>query len=169
MISQLERLKERSIQFTIEIIQRRLSDDLVESLIQLDEKFRDSVFLYKDIENKNDLKSLKELIYSNREKLSEELFDDCKEELKEIGEDIKWKNSKDGKRVLELEDWVLTTREILKANDFKNIFIGRDFIDPLVLIISGVVANEMQAKKLKEKIKELNPPAQPKYIIELPE
>lgn len=170
MSDQIARLREKSIQFTIEMVKKRLDDFLIAEMVDTDDTFKEAKILFKDIETREDLKILKEFIKLSKSKLSSDLYENCVEELREITDDLKWSNSKEGMKVMKLEEWVINARKHLQNFDeFKNVFIGRSLMDPLVLRISGVLDNESQKEKLKEVIKQLNPPAQPEYIIEKPE
>jgi hypothetical protein len=170
MNAQIERLKGKSIQFTIEMVKKRLDDFLIDEIVDTDDTFKEAKILFKDIETREDLKILKDFVKANKSKLSNDLYESCKEELKEITDDLKWSNSKEGMKVMKLEEWVINVRKHLQGFDeFKNIFIGRSLMDPVILRISGVLDSESQIEKLKEIIKHLDPPAQPEYIIEKPE
>jgi hypothetical protein len=169
MNSQIERLKEKSIQFTLEMVKKRLDDFLIDEIIETDDKFKEIEILFKDIETHADLKILKDFFKLNKSKLSKDLYENYIEELREITSDLKWSNSKQGIQVLKLEEWVINARKAFaEVDEFKTVFIGRSMIDPTLLIISGVLNGALQEEKLKEKIEYLNPPTQPKYIIETP-
>lgn len=169
MSAQLERLKEKSIQFTIEMVKKRLDDFLVHDITEADDKFKEAEILFKDIESKEDLKILKDFFKNNKSNLPKHLYEDCIEDLREITNDLKWSTSKQGIEVLNLEAWVINARkQLADIAEFKTIFIGRSMIDPTWLIISGILDSESQEEKLKEKINQLNPPSQPRFFIEKP-
>jgi hypothetical protein len=169
MNTQIERLKQKSIQFTLEMVKNRLDDFLIDEIIETDDEFKEAKILFNDIENNADLKILKGFFKLNKRKLSKELYENCIEELREITSDLKWSKTKEGIQVLNLEEWVINARtSFADFDEFKTIFIGRSMIDPTLLIISGVLGSGLQEEKLKEKIKYLSPPTQPEYIIERP-
>jgi len=170
MDPQIERLKGKSFQFTIEMVKKRLDEFLIDEIIEADDNFKETKILFKDIENKEDLRALKDFFKLNRSKLSKNVYESCIEELREIASDLKWSNSKEGIQVQNLEAWVINARkDLARFDEFKTVFIGRSIMDPTLLIISGVMDSELQEEKLKEKIKDLNPPARPEYILEKPQ
>jgi hypothetical protein len=142
---------------------------MISDLINAAEELEDEPLLTRDINSKEDLKQLKEFVKSISTKIDKILFDDVKDELREIADDFKWSGSSQGKPVMKLEAWVISAREKLLAYPkFQNVFIGRDFFDPTVLIVSGVVVNDAASKKLADLVKEWQPPVEAKYIIEYP-
>lgn len=167
MSNQIERLKGKSIQLVMPMVKKRLSETVIEDIIAVDEKFRDAEILFQDIESKETLGALKAFLLLHKAQLGRHLYDYCAEELREMSSDLKWSRSKQGKAVLALEAWVATARQQLSASDgFESIFIGRDWNDPEVLIVSGVLNEASQQEHLKEEIRTLNPPVEPVYIIE---
>lgn len=166
---QIERLKQRSIQFTLQLVQKRFSEDLIIQLINEVPDLENESLLYQDINSKEDLKKLKEFVKSISSKLDKTILEDLKEELREMADDFKWSMSDQGKAVMKLEAWVISAREQLATHPgFENVFIGRDLMDPLLLIVSGVVQDDADGKRLVDLIKEWKPPVTPKYIIEHP-
>src|SRR5688572_25874496 len=122
---QFERLKEKSIQFTMPLVQTRLSDELLKRIIEINDEFSKVEILSKDIETQNTIHNLKRFLELNRHEFTKDLIEDFKEELKEISDDLKWKNSKVGKAVLLLEKWVLDTRAFLDQQiEFKMVLVG---------------------------------------------
>lgn len=169
MSNQIERLKGKSIQITMPLVTKRLSEVATDDIIAADQKFRDAEILFQDIESKEALDALKAFLLSHKSQLGKALYDDCVEELREMSSDLKWSKSKQGKAVLALENWVVNARQQLSLKDgFDSIFIGRDWNDPEVLIVSGVLNDDSQ-EFLKKEIRRLNPPVEPAYIIEKPE
>ena len=166
---QIERLKAKSIQFVMELVQKKLDDLLVSRIIEIDDSFKEIEILFKEIRSKEDLKSLKDFFKHNISRLPKDLYEDCSEELKEITDDLKWSKSKQGIEVLNLEEWVNNTRKhLVEFEEFKAVFIGRSLIEPTLLIVSGVLNNESHEAILKEKINQLNPPSHPNYVLEKP-
>lgn len=167
MNQKLEALKELSIQFSVELVKKRLSEDVIDSLLEKNNQSRDAEILFKDVETKEDLKSLRSFLESAKAVIGSGLYSECKEELSEIRDDLKWSATTEGKQIVLLEAWVIQARSRLAENQkFKTIFIGRSFVDPLKLVVSGILENELEITWLKETIALLNPPVEPKYIIE---
>src|SRR5687768_13492144 len=117
MVTQIERLKQKSIQFTIVMVQKRLDEFLVHEILETDDNFKETEILFKDIQTKEDLKTLKEFFKTHKSKFSRTVYQSCTEELREITSDLKWSNSKEGKEVVNLEEWVLNARKFLSGFD----------------------------------------------------
>lgn len=167
MINQVEKLKGKSIQFTMPLVKKRISKPVIDEVVAVDPKFRDVAILFQDIETKEALDTLKAFFQSHKAQLGRGLYDYCAEELREMSSDLKWARSKQGKAVLALEDWVVRAREHFSGKSgFEFIFIGRDWNDPTVLIVSGVLNDGAQQDALKKEIHMLKPPVEPIYMIE---
>lgn len=101
-----------------------------------------------------------------KEILPEDLFEETRSEVTEICDDYKWRNSKDGKLVLQIEDWIKEAR-LCVATDFhsEHIYIGRSFIEPVSLIVGGYV-KELRTKAMIEScLNDMNPPIAIEYRI----
>src|SRR5688572_6813159 len=169
MDTQLERLRDKSIQFTIPLNQTRLSDFLIEEILNCNPEFSENKILFKEIDNKADLTRLRDFLKLNKSRLNKHLLDYCSEELREIASDLKWRASREGLFIMTLEEWVISARrQLIEKGDLKAIFIGWDYFDPASLVISGVIESEEQEANLKKRISQLAPPAIPKYILERP-
>jgi len=78
---------------------------------------------------------------------------------------LKFRDSKDGKLIIEIENWVQHNRESLPQMKPSKIFIGRSFIDPKKLIIGGLL-NGQKEMEIIEFFREKNPPVEPEYKFE---
>ena len=88
--------------------------------------------------------------------------------MKEICEDYTWIHSKEGEKILQIEQWIKKTRCNL-ASDYPNamIYIGRSFINPISLIIGGFVENQNTEELFKKYFNNLRPPINIDYKISL--
>lgn len=85
-----------------------------------------------------------------------------------ICEDYTWIHSKEGEKILQIEQWIKKTRCNL-ASDYPNamIYIGRSFINPISLIIGGFVENQNTEELFKKYFNNLRPPINIDYKISL--
>ena len=96
--------------------------------------------------------------------LPENLFEETKSEVREICDDYKWLNSKNGKLILKIEKWIKEARHCI-AIDFPSeyIYIGRSLFDPISLIVGGYV-KELRTKTMIEScLNNVNPPIAIEY------
>ncbi len=165
MTSRIEALKQRSIQFEIDLVKDRLTDELLEELAEAVPEFSQLAILSAPVTTKAELKTLTDLVKEFRQRMPSTLREDLRDELAEIREDLNWILSKQGKAVADLESWVRSARVEMK--EFQSVFIGRSFNDPMILIINGVVADEIERMRVVDRIETLQPPVKPQYGIEL--
>ena len=153
--------KESTIQYDVfELMKkhlRKLNSSNIEKLL--------SLF---PIRNKSQISEVKNLLNTIKEILPKELFSDLKNEVKEICEDYTWIHSKEGEKILQIEQWIKKTRCNL-ASDYPNamIYIGRSFINPISLIIGGFVENQNTEELFKKYFNNLRPPINIDYKISL--
>ena len=79
-----------------------------------------------------------------------------------------WIHSKEGEKILQIEQWIKKARCSL-TSDFPNamIYIGRSFINPVSLIIGGYVENQSIEEFFKKYFNNLCPPIKIDYKISL--
>ena len=111
---------------------------------------------------------VKNLLNTIKADLPKEIFGELEDEVKEICIDYKWIYSKEGEKILQIEQWIKKARCNL-ASDFPNamIYIGRSFINPVSLIIGGFVENQNIEDLLKKYFNNLRPPIKIDYKISL--
>lgn len=165
MTSRIEILKQQTIQYEIELVQERLTDDLVEELIGVLPELKGQIILNAPVTTKAELRALTDFVKEFRQRLPSALREDLRDQLAEIREDLNWALSKEGKAVVQLESWVRSTRAELK--DLETVFVGRSWKDPLVVIVNGVVPSEDERLDVIARIGSLKPPFAPQYEIEV--
>lgn len=161
--------KESTIQYDIsELLQTDLSDDIKKHLRKLNSSNIEKLLSLFPIRNKSQISEVKNLLNTIKEILPKELFSDLKDEVKEICEDYTWIHSKEGEKILQIEQWIKKTRCYL-ASDYPNamIYIGRSFINPISLIIGGFVENQNTEELFKKYFNNLRPPINIDYKISL--
>lgn len=164
-MDKFEILKSNTIQYTIEMNKLRLSEVVLENIANTEIDAASTEILNVDIETKENLKELIKFIDSNKRFLKKGLYDYCLEEYREIKDDLKFRNSTDGKLIIDIENWVQENREYLAELNPSKIFLGRSFVDPKKLIIGGIL-NGQDESKIKDFFKERQPPVKPEYKLE---
>ena len=169
IIEQYNQEKESTIQYDIsELLQTDLNDVLKSRLMNLDSPDINKFVGLFPIQGKNEISAIRNSLNGIKDILSEDLFDETKNEVKEICVDYKWMNSKNGKLILQIEEWIKKAR-LCKVTDFPSelIFIGRSFIEPVSLIVGGYV-KDLQVKTMIESyFNDMNPPITIEYKISL--
>ncbi len=81
------------------------------------------------IRNKSQISEVKNTLNNIKASLPKEIFRDLKDEVKEICIDYRWIHSKEGEKILQIEQWIKKARCSL-TSDFPNamIYIGRSFL-----------------------------------------
>ena len=161
--------KESTIQYDVsELLRTDLSDDIKKHLRKLNSSNIEKLLSFFPIRNKSQISEVKNLLNTIKEILPKELFSDLKDEVKEICEDYTWIHSKEGEKILQIEQWIKKTRCNL-ASDYPNamIYIGRSFINPISLIIGGFVENQNTEDLFKKYFNNLRPPINIDYKISL--
>ena len=159
--------KESTIQYDIsELLQTDLSDYLKDRLLSLGNPDTSNFVALFPMQGKVKISVIRDSLNSLKEILPKNLFEETKDEVREICDDYKWLNSKDGKLILQIEEWIKEARHCVAA-DFPSecIYIGRSFIEPVSLIVGGYV-KELRTKAMIEScLNDMNPPIAIEYRI----
>lgn len=163
----IQRLKENLILWDVEqMFHTRLSDEVHGEL---------AVFGIGSVDRKlttsRDCEEVAEVIESNRERMDAALYADCMAELGEIKDDMKWLASRTGRRVMEIEHWLVEARQMAKeCFPLNDIIMGRDMMEEPDNLTIGIVARTREECKLIQKtIEGWQPPVSPKYKVYLKE
>lgn len=153
-IRQLNKFKierENTIQYPIkELLKDSINEWLLSDIQQINVKLVKELRLISKVNNKDDIKRLKCFVKNNKSNLPSMLYDELKSAVKEIAEDFDWVRSKDGQIILEIENWIEKARLRL-SEDYPDalIYIGRGWVNPMELIIGGVVDDDDTQKFLR--------------------
>ncbi len=151
IIEKYNQEKESIIQYDIsELLRTDLNDDLKNRLLNLDNPEIEKLVALFPIQSKTQISAIKDLSNDIKEILPKNLFEETQDEVKEICDDYKWLNSKRGKLILQIEEWIKEAR-LCVTIDFPSeyIYIGRSFIEPVSLIVGGYV-KDLNTKTLVE-------------------
>ncbi len=152
--------KETTIQYDVsKLLQTDLSDYLKGNLMNLGNPEVDKFVALFPIQGTVRISVIRDSLNGIKEILPEDLFEETKSEVTEICDDYKWWNSKEGKLVLEIEDWIKEAR-LCVATDFpsEHIYIGRSFIEPVSLIVGGYVKELRTTAMIESCFNNMNPP-----------
>lgn len=164
-MTKYEILKSRTIQYSIEMNKMRFSKVVLEEISETKINTNSIEILNVDIDSKERLKELKQFIDVNKKILKNGLYEYCIEEYREIKDDFNFRNTKDGKLIIEIESWVQQNRKLIPELAPSKVFIGRSFDDPKKLIIGGVL-NGQKKTKIIDFFEDKGAPILPEYKFE---
>ena len=143
-----------------------LSDPVLEDLSVLGIELMD-----RDLTTRKDCEEVAQILDANKGKVDAVLYSDCLAELREIRDDRKWLASITGRRVMEIERWLVEARQKAKeCFPLNDIIMGRDMMEEPDNLTIGIVARTREECKLIQKtIEGWQPPVSPKYKVYLKE
>lgn len=158
-----------TIQYDIsELLQTDLSDALKSRLMKFDIPDVAKFIALFQIQSKTKISTIKGSLNCLKEVLPENLFEETKDEVKDICDDYKWINSKDGKLILQIEEWIKEARGCLSVDfPFEYIYIGRSFVEPVSLIVGGYVKESSFKNFIESYFSKMNPPITIEYKINI--
>ena len=157
----LKGLKDSLILWDVEqMFHTMLSDEVLEDLSALG-----IVLMNKELTTKKDCEEVAQILVANKGKMDAALYSDCMAELREIKDDRKWLSSKIGRRVMEIEHWLVEARKKAKECFPQNdIVMGRDIMEEPDNLTIGIVARTREeCNSIQESIESWQPPVAPKY------
>ena len=162
-IQQLNRFKierENTIQFPLrKMLKDSISEWLLSDIQQINVKLWKELSCISKVNNKDDIKRLKHFVKNNKSNLGPMLYDELKSAVKEIAEDFEWVCSKDGQIIMKIEDWIENARlRLRKEYPDTLIYIGHGWVNPMELIIGGVVDDDDTQKFFENYFNSQNPP-----------
>ena len=163
----IQRLKENLILWDVgRMFHTRLSDGVLEDLSVLGIELMD-----RELTTRKDCEEVAKILDANKGKMDAALYSDCMAELREIIEDRKWLSSKTGRRVMEIERWLVEARQMAKeCFPLNDIIMGRDMMEEPDNLTIGIVARTREECMLIQKtIEGWQPPVSPKYKVYLKE
>ena len=163
----IQRLKENLILWDVErMFRTSLSDPVLEDLSVLGIELMD-----RNLTTRKDCEEVAQILDANKGKVDAALYSDCRAELREIRDDRKWLASRTGRRVMEIERWLVEARQKAKeCFPLNDIIMGRDMMEEPDNLTIGIVARTREECKLIQKtIEGWQPPVSPKYKVYLKE
>ena len=137
-----------------------LSDPVLEDLSVLGIELMD-----RDLTTRKDCEEVAQTLDANKGKIDVALYSDCMAELREIRDDRKWLSSKTGKRVMEIEHWLVEARQKAKeCFPHNDIVMGRDVMEEPDNLTIGIVARTREeCNSVQKTIEGWQPPVTPIY------
>lgn len=169
IIEKFNQDKETTIQFDIsELLHFNFSDYLTRQIESCDTHHAQRLLSIFPLHHGVKYSEIKSRLKDLENVISTDLYDDIKDEIREIWNDYKWVNSKVGKEVLEIEEWIKKAR-CYASETFPNeyIYIGRTFINPVSIKIGGYVNDTSIMNKIQNCFNEMKPPVAIQYSIKL--
>jgi len=167
-MKKLETLKSNMVLYSATLDTLKLSEFLIDEIAELSDFLKKNTILSKEIKDKEDLKSLKLFIVKNKEALINGIYEYSLEEIKELNDNLNFRNSQDGKLILEIEDWVLKMRRVHAIVIEKlELFVTRSLTEPTKLLIGGIVKNENVLNKVVDFFEKQSPPVLVNYKLEI--
>ncbi len=163
----IQRLKENLILWDVErMFRTSLSDPVLEDLSVLGIELMD-----RNLTTRKDCEEVAQILDANKGKVDAALYSDCMAELREIRDDRKWLASRTGRRVMEIERWLVEARQKAKeCFPLNDIIMGRDMMEEPDNLTIGIVARTREECMLIQKtIEGWQPPVNPKYKVYLKE
>ncbi len=157
----LQGLKDSLILWDVErMFHTSLSDPVREDLSVLGIELMD-----RDLTTRKDCEEVAQILDANKGKMDAALYSDCMAELKEIIEDRKWLASRTGRRVMEIERWLVEARQKAKECFLHNdVIMGRDMMEEPDNLVVGIVAETREeCNSVQKTIEGWQPPVAPKY------
>ena len=143
-----------------------LSDPVLEDLSVLGIELMD-----RDLTTRKDCEEVAQILDANKGKMDAALYSDCMAELREIIEDRKWLASRTGRRVMEIERWLVEARQKAKeCFPHNDVIMGRDMMEEPDNLVVGIVAETREeCNSVQKTIEGWQPPVSPKYKVYLEE
>lgn len=167
IIEKYNQEKESTIQYDIsELLQTDLSNALKSRLMKFDIHNVAKFIALFPIQSKTRFSAIKGSLNCLKEVLPENLFEETKDEAKDIYDNYKWINRKNGKVILQIEKWIREARRSVSIDfSFEYIYIGRSFIEPISLIVGGYVKESSNKELVVSYFNNMNPPIAIEYKI----
>lgn len=168
-----EYLKEKLQEMTQRIDVRKMDNQLdAEYLAQLDQnipELKKDKLIHTPLDNQSKVIYAKRIITSNGQLRTAfpALYDDICKKISNIEAEYKWCNSKRGRNIIQVEDWIDNAREQQPANiRQQELVIGRNASDddPCNIIIGGVL-HDISATEVELFFNSLRPPVRPFYLF----
>ena len=159
----IQRLKENLILWDVgRMFHTRLSDGVLEDLSVLGIELMD-----RELTTRKDCEEVAKILDANKGKMDAALYSDCMAELREIIEDRKWLSSKTGRRVMEIERWLVEARQMAKeCFPLNDIIMGRDMMEEPDNLVVGIVAETREeCNTIQDTIESWYPPIEPNYKV----
>ncbi len=150
-----------TIQFELsKLLKNKVSRCIIKGISQKNKLLGCQIEKISAVKSQHDVSELKKFASVHKKELGVELYECLLSEIKEISDDYRWINSKEGLVIQKIEDWIINVRKIAIKN-FPNIpiYIGRSNWEPRKIIIGICVKDTILRNCIEEYFQSLSPPS----------
>lgn len=143
----------------------RIESKILEEIDKCSDILKNDTILHGELDSNAKIKHVKTIISEHETQLKEAMNPDTYFDLtiaiKKAEKEIKWRNSKQGKQVCAIAEWVEKARNVVPDEMRETIVIGRNLCDnnPCNIIIGGY-SDTMSVAELESYFMNLNPPVE---------
>lgn len=150
----------------------RIESKILEEIDKCSDILKNDTILHGELDSNAKIKHVKTVISEHETQLKEAMNPDTYFDLtiaiKKAEKEIKWRNSKQGRQVFTISEWVEKARSVVPYEMRETIVIGRNLCDndPCNIIIGGY-SDTMSTAELESFFISLNPPVEPLFVFTL--
>ena len=150
----------------------KIESKILEEIDKCSDILKNDTILHGELDSNAKIKHVKTIISEHETQLKEAMNPDTYFDLtiaiKKAEKEIKWRNSKQGKQVFAIAEWVEKARNVVPDEVRDTIIIGRNLCDndPCNIIIGGY-SDTMSIAELESFFISLNPPVEPLFVFTL--
>ena len=150
----------------------KIESKILEEIDKCSDILKNDTILHGELDSNAKIKHVKTIISEHETQLKEAMNPDTYFDLtiaiKKAEKEIKWRNSKQGKQVCAIAEWVEKARNVVPDEVRDTIIIGRNLCDndPCNIIIGGY-SDTMSIAELESFFISLNPPVEPLFVFTL--
>lgn len=150
----------------------RIESKILEEIDKCSDILKNDTILHGELDSNAKIKHVKTIISEHETQLKEAMNPDTYFDLtiaiKKAEKEIKWRNSKQGKQVCAIGEWVEKAKTVVPDEVRDTIIIGRNLCnnDPCNIIIGGY-SDTMSIAELESFFISLNPPVEPLFVFTL--
>ena len=153
----------------VELLHTKISKYLLDEMDEISSELENDFLIHNNLDNNVKISYAKKLIKENRAILmshSEHLYSDILDDLKIIQEDNKWRKTKEGRLIIEIEEWICSVKLSLPSEMSDTIVLGRNILDdnPCNIIIGGY-SEKMTSLQIESYFTTLSPPVMPFFVL----
>ena len=153
-----------------DIPHERIENKILDEIDKCSDILKNDTILHGELDSNAKIKHVKTIISEHEAQLKEAMNPDTYFDLmlaiKKAEKEIKWKNSKQGKLMSAIAEWVEKARSVVPNEIRDTIVIGRNLCDnaPCNILIGGY-SDMMSIAELESFFMSLNPPIEPLFVF----
>lgn len=148
----------------------RIKNKILEEVDKCSDILKNDTILHGELDSNANIKHVKTIISEHeiqlKEAMNPDTYFDLMIAIKKAEKEIKWRNSKQGKLMFAIYEWVEKARNVVPDEIRETIIIGRNLCDnnPCNIIIGGY-SNTIDVAELENFFMSLNPPVEPLFVF----